>query len=72
MEMLNCKLPDVYSKYSEKSPKLIWYVSFNPFFTEFTETPFYGHCFRPNVAKCKAYVLLEQLNKIDSSVEMFA
>jgi len=46
--------------------------SFYIFFTEFTETPFYGHCFRPNVAKCKAYVLLEQLNKIDSSVEMFA
>ncbi|XP_017082840.1 uncharacterized protein LOC108115780 [Drosophila eugracilis] len=38
----------------------------------FTEAPFYGHCFRSTIKKCKAYVLLEQLNKIDSSVEMFA
>ncbi|XP_016998380.2 uncharacterized protein [Drosophila takahashii] len=38
----------------------------------FTETPFYGHCFRHTVTKCKAYVLLQQVNKVDRSVEMFA
>ncbi|XP_033165904.1 uncharacterized protein LOC117144689 [Drosophila mauritiana] len=51
MEMINCKLPDVY---------------------KFKETPFYGHCFRATIQKCKAYSLLQQLNKKDSSVEMFA
>ncbi|XP_017131039.1 uncharacterized protein LOC108148512 [Drosophila elegans] len=39
---------------------------------KFEETPFYGHCFRSTVQKCKAYVLLEQLDKINNSVEMFA
>ncbi|XP_026831644.1 uncharacterized protein LOC26526298, partial [Drosophila erecta] len=38
---------------------------------KFKETAFYGHCFRSTVQKCKAYVLLEQLNKKDNSVEMF-
>ncbi|XP_017052366.1 uncharacterized protein LOC108095704 isoform X2 [Drosophila ficusphila] len=38
---------------------------------KFFEAPFYGHCFRSTVQKCKAYHLLEQINNVDASVEMF-
>lgn len=72
MEMINCKLPDVYSKLESYGVNYQYGLHTSYMLAEFKETPYYGHCFRSTIQKCKAYVLLQQLNKKDNSVEMFA